>query len=360
MATLTEVSYYTRRGVKYGLIGLFIILIAPVIWRGGKAIYLRIRPPPPPPPTVAYGKLPALHFGTQDDYKPSYKLETVNGTLPALEKVGKVYVVEVNKSRLLELERVKAKAKSLGFTNELEEINEQTFKFTHPTNSSTLVVDVIYNTYKYQYPWTLDQALYSGRAVPSNDQAFLEAKAFWQTLGLLPSDLAEGKPQFAYFAAQPPQMIPVESLSEANFTRVDLFRADLDKLPVVTTAGSNSPVNVIFSGISDRGKRVVEASYTYSKIIDGGFATYPLKTVDQAWNELQESHGYVVKKAGSQVVVRKIYLAYYESATPQEFIQLIYVFEGDGGYVAYIPAIDPGFVESAPAAPSGSSNTPSQ
>ncbi len=360
MATLTEVSFYTRRAVKYGLIGLFIILIAPVIWRGGKALYLRIRPAPPPPPTVAYGKLPFLQFGAGDDYKPSYKLETVNGTLPKLDKVGKVYVVEVNKSRLLELERVKTKAQGLGFTNEPEQVNDQTFKFIHPTNSSTLVVDVIYNTYKYQYPWTLDQALYSGRAVPSNDQAFLEAKAFWQALGLLASDLAEGKPQFAYFAAQPPQMLPVNSLSEANFTRVDLFRADLDKLPVVTTSGSHSPVNVIFSGISDRGKRVVEANYAYSKIVDGGFATYPLKTVDAAWNELQQGHGYIVKKAGSQVVVRKIYLAYYESDSPQRFIQPIYVFEGDGGFVAYVPAIDSGFVESAPVAPSGSSNTPSQ
>lgn len=364
MATLTEVSYYTRRGVKWGIIGLIVILLAPVIWRGIKGIYLKLNPPPPPPPTIAYGKLPGIQFpGNDGGYKPSIRLETVNGTLPTLDVVGKVYVVEINKSRLLELERVKTKAKSLGFVSEPEQVNEQTFKFVHPSNQSTLTVDVIYNTYKYQYPWQLDQTLYSGIAVPNNDQAFLEAKSFLQTLGLLAPDLSQGTPKLSYFAAQPPQMVSTNSLSEANFVRVDLFRANLDKLPIATTGGDHSPVNVTFSGVSDRGKRVVEANYAYSKIVDAGFATYPLKSVDQAWNELQQGHGYVARKAGDQVTVRKAYLAYYESDSAQEFLQPVFVFEGDSGgdsqYLGYVPAIDAAYLQETVGS-TQNSNTPTQ
>src|SRR3972149_5039294 len=130
MATLTEVSYYTRKGVKWGIAGLIIILLPPVFWRGLVAVYRKLRPLPPTAPTVAYGKLPALTFADVNlDYRPQLRLETIDGKLPKLPTVGRVYVVEINKSRLLELDRVKAKAKSLGFVNEPEQLDEQTFKF---------------------------------------------------------------------------------------------------------------------------------------------------------------------------------------------------------------------------------------
>jgi len=357
MATLTEVSYYTRRGVKWGLIGLVVILLAPVFWRGIKGIYLKLYPAPPPLPTVAYGTLPQLKFSQANgQYKPALKLETVDGKLPKLDTVGRVYVVNVNKSRLLELDRVKSRVRSLGFSAEPQQVDEQTYKFTHPAIPATLTVDVIYNTYKYVYDWTLDQALYSAQAVPNSDQAFLEAKSFFQTLGILGSDLADGKPKISYFAAQPPQMVPTLSLSQANFVRVDLFRADRDKLPWVTTQGSLSPVNIVFSGVADRNKRVVVANYTYSNLLEGNFATYPLRSVDQAWNELQQSKSWVAHEAGSQVTIRKIYLAYYESSQPQEFVQPVFVFEGDGGYMAYVLAIDPQYLQTPPA--NASPNTP--
>lgn len=359
MATLTEVSYYTRRGVKWGIVGLIIILIAPVIWGVIKGIYLKIYPPAPPPPTIAYGKLPQLKFSTANsDYHPSYRLETVDGKLPALTTVGKVYVVEVNKSRLLELERVKTRVRSLGFSTDPLQIDEQTYEFIHPAVPATLKVDVIYNTYQMTYDWSLDQTIYSARQVPNSNQAFLEAKNYFQTLGILGSDLADGKPQVSYFAAQPPQMIPTSSQSEANFVRIDLFRSDRDDLPWVTTQGNKSPVSVVFSGTADRSKRIVEANYSYSKIVESGFATYPLISVDDAWNRLQQGQGYVVKTSGPQVVVRRVYLAYYESDTPQEFVQPVFVFTDGADFLAYVPAIDPTYLQTSPA--TGNSSTPNQ
>ncbi|MDO8488462.1 MAG: hypothetical protein Q7S31_04140 [bacterium] len=359
MATLTEVSYYTRRAVKWAIAAMIIIILTPILWRMVKGIYLKINPPPPPAPTVAYGKLPQLKFPqASKDYQPVMRLETIDGKLPKLATVSRVYVVEVNKSRLLELDRVKARVRSLGFSNEPGQVDEQTFEFVHPAVPATLKVDVIYDTYKYQYDWTLDQAIYSGRSVPNNNQAFVEAKSFFQTLGILGSDLADGKTKVAYFAAQPPQMIPTTSLSEANFIRIDLFRSDRDNLPWVTRGGNTSAVYAIFSGVSDRSKRIVEANYAYSKIVENSFATYPLKTADQAWNELQQGQGYVATQAGPQVVVRRVYLAYYESDIHQDFVQPVFVFEGDSNYLAYVSAIDPAYLQAA--SPSQSPSTPSQ
>ncbi len=342
MATLTEVSYYTRKGIKYSAIGFVVIILAPVILGGIKKLYLTLRPPPPPPPTVRYGKLPILKFPEADgSYKPEYKLETIDGKLPILPVVAKAYLVDVNKSRLLELDRIKNKAKVLGFVNDPEKIDDQVYKFVHSTLPATLTVNVIYNSYAYKYNWAVDQSLYGGQNAPNPDQAFLEAKGFFQGLGILSSDLSGGIPKTTFFLAQPPEMVPSRSLSEANFVRVDLFRSQLDKMAFVTPKAQTSPVYAIFSGSTDRGKRVIAAEYAYSKIIEGEFSTYPLRGVDEAWQELQKGNGYVAAASSQTVTVRNVYLAYFESDQPQEFIQPVYVFEGDGGFVGYVAAISP-------------------
>jgi hypothetical protein len=126
---------------------------------------------------------------------------------------------------------------------------------------------------------------------------------------------------------------------------MDVYRATKDELPIVTTLGDRSPVNFLFSGVNDRTKRVVEFEYQYSKILDDNFATYPLKSVDTAWNELQQGGGFIAVSAGENVTVRRAYLAYYESTQPQEFLQPVFVFEGDGGFMAYVPAINSDYLE---------------
>jgi hypothetical protein len=346
MATLTEVSFYTRRIIKYGAIGLAVVMITPIIWGLLGKLYLILRPPPPPAPTVAYGKIPKIKFADNPaDYKPTLRLETVDGKLPVLPNVSNVYLVEVNKSRLLQLDRVKTQAASLGFVNEPEKLSDQLYKFTHPTLPATLLVDVIYNIYTYKYDWTVDQTILASSSVARPEQAFLEAKNYWQSLGLLGQDLAEGTAKYTFYAAQPPILSPVQSLSEANFIRVDIFRAEKDKLKIVSPHNNISPVYVIFSGSSDRGKKVVEAGYTYSKTIEGDFATYPLIGVEQAWAALQQGNGYIASQGPANVTIRKVTLAYYESDAPQEFLQPVYVFEGDGGFAAYTSALDPNYLE---------------
>mgnify|MGYP001590433495 FL=1 len=340
MATLTEVSFYARRVVKWGAIGLVIIMLIPPTLTLIKRIYVAINPPPPPAPTVRYGKLPMLVFPstTNNFSKLNYRLETIEGGLPKLANVSKIYFVSINKSRILELERIKAKAAVLGFSQAPEKTDEQTYKFVHLDQPAQLTVNIIYNSYIYGYDWRSDADIWGARDVPNNGQALVEAKNFWQSLGLLSGDLADGKAKFTYLAINGGELVSTTALSEANFVRVDLQRSDKDGLPVVTPTNI-SPVYVIFSGAGDRSKRVIEARYAYSKILDDNFSTYPLKSVDQAWNELQAGGGYVANPAGNQIVVRKASLAYYESDTPQEFFQPVFVFEGDGGFVGYVPAV---------------------
>lgn len=346
MASLTEVSAIARRAIKWGAIGLVIIMLVPVVWRLGRNIYRRLNPPAPPAPTVKYGKLPNINFPPDTGAKPvQYILETIAGGLPNLAQIGRVYVVGINKSRLATLDRFKGRIRPLGFTTKEIDVNDFTSKFIHPTLAADLVVDIIANGFSYRLDWTRESQIYDSHSIPIGNSAVNEARNFLSNLGLLPGDLASGMGKFSYLTATGSAMIPTEAVVNANFVRVDLFRASKDELQVVTPAADTSPVYVIISGLGGD-KRVVEAGYHYSGTLDNDFGTYPLRGVDKAWQQLQAGQGHIAKRAGERAIVRRVSVAYYESDRPQGFLQPVYVFEGDGGFTAYVPAVAEEYIQS--------------
>lgn len=343
MATLTEVSFYTRRLVVVMLIVFVLILISPLVFRGIRRVFLAVFPPLPSTATKVYGVLPELVFPKpKDAYLPEYKLEIASGKLPDLSKYAKVFVVEINRARLLELDRMKARAKTLDFVDEPRGVDERTFIFNDKNLPRELVVDTIYGSYGYRYKWAEDGEFLKTRNVPEKTEAQNNSKSFFQGLGLLTNELVGGVVKYTYLAAkQDGTMQATGSLSEANFVRVDLFRADIESLKVVSTDWDTAAVNVIFSGQSDRLKRIVGANYNYSRIAPEGYGTYVLKSAQQAWSELTSGRGYIPKRGGQKVAIRKVTLAYFESNQPQQFVQPVFVFESLDGFVGYVSAVDP-------------------
>lgn len=347
MATLTEVSYYTRRLIKWGALVFFILLISPAVIKGIGKLYLILRPPPPAAPTVKYGKLPKLSFPETDStYTPTYRLQTIDGQLPKLPTIARVYLVQINQSRLLAVDRIKPKARVLGFTDEPEELEDsQTFKFTNPVLQATLTANVISEGLHYRLAWQGDQTLLAGQVATSNDQLLMESRSFLQNLGLLASDLADGPVKYLYYKADASGLSPAASLSEANFVRVDIFRSPKDELSFASSGGDKSAVSLLFSSSSDRNKRIVEMDYQYSKVLSEDFATYPLKGVETAWAQLQQGQGAVIQQGNGQEIIRKAWLSYYESEQPQQFLQPVYVFSGDNNFLGFVPAVDAKYSE---------------
>jgi hypothetical protein len=351
MATLTEVSVVARKTIKWGTIGLVVMAMIPGTISLIRKIYVMMNPPPPPPPTVRYGKLPRLMFPVDPNVAtPEYKLETVSGSLPALPNVAKVYLVGINRSRLLVLDRMTERANQVGLTNEPVQINDRTYRYSSPRAPIGMMFDVITGGLSYTYDWTTDKILSQTFSVPIGDLAVGEARRFLGDLGALPEDLANGEAKVIYLAASGSAMEQVVSPYEANFVRIDLFRTKKDeKIPgvaqsismdTVTVGGDTSPVNVILSG-SQGTERVVQANYYYSQVLGEDFATYPLKPVQTAWQELVAGGGFVAKRTTeNKVTIRHVNLAYFESNEQQDFLQPVYVFDGDGGFLAYVQAVD--------------------
>jgi hypothetical protein len=59
---------------------------------------------------------------------------------------------------------------------------------------------------------------------------------------------------------------------------------------------------------------------------------------------MQAGEGYIVDKGeNDRAVVRTVKLGYYDDFEEQEYLQPVYIFEGDGGFIGYVSALDPKF-----------------
>ena len=346
MATLTETAYLTRKTIKYGtiaLIGLFLLKsalsTAITYWR-------KIHPPPPPPPTVAFGKLPKIQF-PESRFKQEglvYRLETITGGTPNLGDKTNVYFMPTKKPGLLALDRAEKQAIKLGFSGPGKKISETIYRWQkNDPLLTTLEMNIINHNLTIKKEWQEDQSLLGVKRLPVEEQAIIEAKNFLNTSGLLTVDLGTGKTKAFLLRFVPPNLVPAISLSEADFVRVNLFREDLNNLPLLPPDQKETLVSLLFSGSRNQEKRIVEVNYIHFPIAKETFATYPLKTSAQAWEELKAGRGFItnLETGEKQIVVRKIYLAYFENNLPQDFLQPIFVFEGNNDFTAYVPAISP-------------------
>ncbi len=351
MLNLTQTAYWTRRLLKIGAFLLITIIFLRFSLKLFNSVWQKLNPPPPPPPTVIFGKLPVIKFpeNSNSELELNYRLETIQGGLPKLPEIAKVFFIPKEGPNLLALQRAIQEAKKLGFTTEPQQINEAIYRWDNgETPSTTLKIDINTGNFQLRYAYENDAEVINSQDLPTNQQAAQEAKNFLDGKGLLTADLATGSAEFVYLKYSPPDLLPVASLSEADFIRANLFRSDLDGLKILPPNPKNSLVSFLFSGIRTLGRRIVEINYSYYPIERETFATYPLKNIQTAWQELQGGKGYIANLDQSQninITIRKVSLAYYDADQPQNFLQPVYVFEGDNNFIGFVPAIDPQWME---------------
>jgi len=346
MSQLTVTAYYTRKTIKIGIICLLSFFILKTGFRVFKYYWRKFNPPPPPPPDTAFGKLPAINFPREKGEKPkSFQLQTIEGDLPAdLPANIKVYFIPQIRGRFLSLDKATKLAREIGFQNQPRKINENIYRFENPIKRTSLKINVLTENFEYSYSYLSDQTLINPPSLPSKEEAVNIAQSFLSRVKKLTDDLRNGEYQASYWKIKADRLIRAAAPSEADFIRIDIFRKKIeDQYPVVSPWADRSLVSVLISGIDLQAEKVVEVKYTHFPADLEKYATYPLKSVQQAWEELKSGSffpAYSEETLSQETVkIRKVLLGYFDPPTPTQFLQPVFIFQGDNNFQGYVSAI---------------------
>lgn len=341
--SLTYTAYVSRNIIKYGGGALVAIVLS---WSTVVAVIKAYKAAHPPyvSPTVRYGKLPKIIFPEKTFSAKKFVLELAGDNFPKLGDQAKVFVIYRPSSVVLALEEDKKTARAMGFVAEPVKISDGIYEFTNDSLNQSLMMNVLEGSFILKYPYLEDQMLLTSGGLPNGEGAIEGAKSFLQNAQKLRTDLLDGEKKVTFWGIEPDGLKSVPALSEANLVRVDLFRKNIEEnFRVLSSDPSRAAVSVLVSGSTVTGKKIVEVNYKYVDIDRESFATYPIKPVETAWKELQAGNYWPAIDTGKEeVTIRNVSLAYFEPikiTDKANFLQPVYLFEGDNGFVAYIPAV---------------------
>ena len=354
MSSLTEISIYSKKIFAF-IIGflLFIILlrgITSILIKNWKASH----PTPIPGPDVKFDKLPSPQF----PFKLStsgmhFTLENIEGKPPETTSAAKVYSIPKTVPSFLSDEKAQKFAMKLGFTLSPDDISSTYYHYTDPIDSNrTLIFDIANMNFKLKYDYSKNQSkVFDQGSILSKERTISEVKNFIRYNNLFDDAILNGIITTNFYKLDPIQnkLVSSTSLSTTQAVRVNFNRNDLDKMQIVSPIFGESYNYALYTFSLQIKPPIIELSYAFWPIDYNKYATYPLRSGQQAWKDLIDGYALVSKmgnnKKEDNIIIRKIYLAYYDSEEPQAFLQPIFIFEGDNDFAAYLPAISPQWLE---------------
>jgi len=349
--SLTQIAIGSRKIIRYSFFGIIGFILIRALILTGVSIYRTIHPEPPPSPTVSFGKLPKIPFPSKDvPEKLNFTLQTPDGELPAFFSQARVYLIVKPSSSQLSLDMAKERADALGFSVNEKAISETLYSFENGKTPVMLEMNIINKNFSISYDLTTDPTPLSERP-PAPEIAVSDIKSYLSSAQIAPKDLI-GPAKTEFIKADNGKLVGTISLSDSNFIKVNLFRKNYKyhdfktlkntEIPSLTQNPNQANVWFIVSGSREREKQIIAGEYRFFEVDEKKFATYPLKTTAQAWEELKNKNAYfanIGNNPAGDIIVRRVYLAYYDPDTSAEFFQPIFVFEGDNNFQGYVPAV---------------------
>jgi len=359
MATLTEASVTARKVIKFGLIGFVVITI---LWYLGTALvkyYRAMNPAPLSDPTVDFGQLPKINF-PESTSRPKLALELPTGSVPLFVDRMRVYSAPVKRSSFTDTEKGIETAAALGFLFKPDQKTESNYVWTNQDQlNSKLDMNIVSSHFVLSRQWQNNPALASMASFASDKAVIMDTENYLSRVGLLSSDIL-GVEKVTYLKDGGGKLLSALSLSDADFVQLDLFRKNMDETdplgktkdvvasyPFYRSNPNKGLLIVVVSGSTNLSDKIIGLEYGYNKIDYGKNGTYPIKTGEEAWNELEKGGGYVYQgESGlSEVKIRRVFLGYYDADTSTGYAMPIYIFLGDQGFTAYVSAVKDAWIK---------------
>ena len=273
----------------------------------------------------------------------TFILDTFDGTanIDSASSSAQIYFIPAQKASFGFLPQVYSMAKASGFDTQISQhqVNADIAEFSD--GKRNLQVNINNFNFTYNFSITKDDGLSSSN-IPEETTIEASATGFLTSMGSYNEELARGKRNVIYlkFDQEKNEVQPLESPDGANMAEVDYFLPDFDSFPVVTSNYYNSP-NYVMIGFTETAPIVIKSQVRIFPMIQDKVGVYPIKSSQQAWENLKSDQGYVVSSSKNEgdIKIKRIYLAYYQPDIYQEYFQPVYVFLGDNKFVAYVTAL---------------------
>ncbi len=348
MATLHGITELSKQIIKW--IGILLALFLVIFILIQMVLFLKnvFFPKAPPPPTVDFGKVPPIAFPESvKTPKLTYAIETVSGNLPILPSTAKVHTISLESPNLLALERARSKVASVGFNDPEKKLNDTEYSWEYSTEM--LRKDIVMSTLTFNFHLTSNYETYPPVQVlgtlDGEEAAKDTAHQFFESIESFPSDIDDTQTRTELLTLKQGTFFPATSLSNANIVRVDFYQKNWDSLPIYY---SNPPGSTINALVAPDGE-ILEANFFHQTIDEKG-ATYPLKTVSDAFEELKKGEAYIGRYTlnTEEVKITDAFLAYYLGDTQQEYMMPIIVFKSSGDtFYAYVSAISSEWIQNS-------------
>jgi len=349
MTSLGETAIVARKAIKYGGVALVVLMIGRIILTASVNYWKKIHPAPPPPPDVLFGKLPKIIYPQAEPATYNYTLETPTGGLPSkLPTQFKVFFMPIKKASLLAYDSAQAVATRLDFIQPSKKLSETEYRWdaTHPISSS-LTINIITGAFVLDKKWQEDPTYITPTIYYTDDQAKDRLYNLLSRVELLPEDIKTGEATVSYLKADKDQLVSAVSLSQAHFIQVNLYRAPVDSVEVVSPSTERGLITGVLALQREDVRQFVNLNYNYFPVDLTRSAVYPLIGVAEAYQRLQKGEAFIagVKSNTTNVAIRDISLKYYDPDTPQQFMQPVYEFVGESDFTAYVSAVSDAWTE---------------
>ena len=348
--TLTEISYYSRRLAPFAVL-LFLLTL--ILFYSVKLLFIFINlqnKTSTLPVNTVFGPLkrPQIPEATlSKGYK--FTLDTVEGEPITASDTARVLLLPPSKPNALYREKIYLIAKTIGFNTETvtHKLVENNTEAVFEDDNQSLSLDVSRYNFTYKYFFEKTPEIFDLATAPEKITAESRANDFLNSIGKYPKELTQGKTNVIYLSFNPNEksVTNAENKSSANLVEVDYYRPDIDGFPTVSSKYFNSS-NYVLLTFDGNDYRILRAQIRFFEKSEAQDGVYPLKSGKEAYESLKNGKGLVTSNPLNEtdVVIKKMFLAYYEPEKYQAYLQPVYVFLGENNFVAYVPAIKDEFL----------------
>ncbi|OGK21101.1 hypothetical protein A2866_02780 [Candidatus Roizmanbacteria bacterium RIFCSPHIGHO2_01_FULL_39_8] len=347
--SLTELSYYLRKFLPFGILILLIILI---LYYLVQLAILSIQPEQKTNISLdpVFGKIkPPILGKTTSSAGLNYTIDTLEGTPITATSSADVYFLPTSPVRFGYREKIYLMAKTLGFDTEVVKHKLEGKEAVFKDENQTLTIDITNFNFTYEYSFENHPDIFEGAQAPDKTISISNAIEFLKTVDRYPAELTQGKTNailIKYDPALRKIFLTKEELS-ANMIEIDFYRPDMGSYIVVSPEYYNSQ-NYVMMVQSSSGYKIVKAQVHFYEKSEAQIGIYPIKTGDAAWQALKTGKGWAIQNPNvlRDVVIKEMFMGYLDPDIYQEYLQPVYVFLGENNFVAYVPAVaDEYFIE---------------